>query len=112
MIEKKQTDMIKAETSKQSKQRKSKEELKQSTKFYIIYCGVAMGLSITVALNHAPALPPSAKTTGTHHIMHVSTKLMLMKVWNVNHDARFQTLATSKLPTIAISTVKLSSLAS
>ena len=57
MIEKKQTDMIKAETSKQSKQRKSKEELKQSTKFYIIYCG---------------------------------------------HDARFQTLATSKLPAIAI----------
>ena len=40
MIEKKQTDMIKAETSKQSKQRKSKEELKQSTKCYKIYCGV------------------------------------------------------------------------
>ena len=40
MIEKKQTDMIKAETSKQSKQRKSKEELKQSTKSCKIYCGV------------------------------------------------------------------------
>ena len=93
MIEKKQTDMIKAETSKQSKQRKSKEELKQSTKFYIIYCGVAMGLSITVALNHAPTLPPSAKTMATPHPTYAQTSPTQTKEYYANRPATFPPLS-------------------
>ena len=49
-----------------------------------------MGLSITVALNHAPTLPPSAKTTATQAQQNALQNQTQTKVLNVAQNGVFK----------------------